>query len=149
MRAPAPHRTLASASLALTFLLAACAEEAPEMEPPPGQDVEADELADEPADAPDDEADDEAAAAAGTVEAVNIAFEPPRISVPVGATVTWTNQDVVRHTVTSGTPGEADGTFDEPLDAEGGTASATFDEPGTYAYFCDLHRNMTGEVVVG
>jgi plastocyanin len=141
----APHRTIASASLALAFLLAACAEEAPEMEPPPGQDVEADELADEPADAPDDAA----AEAAGTVEAVNIAFEPTRVSVPVGATVTWTNRDVVRHTVTSGTPGEADGTFDEPLDAEGGTGNVTFDEPGTYVYFCEVHGNMTGEVVVG
>jgi plastocyanin len=148
MRAPAPRLTLASASLALAFLLAACAEEAPEMEPPPGQDVEADELADDPpADAPGDEGDDEAAA--GTVEAVNIAFEPTRISVPVGATVTWTNQDVVRHTVTSGAPGAADGSFDEPLDGEGGTATVTFDEPGSYAYYCDLHPNMTGEVDVG
>jgi plastocyanin len=50
--------------------------------------------------------------------------------------------------VTSGDPGDPDGTFDEPLGAEGDTATVTFDEPGTFVYHCDLHRNMTGEVVV-
>jgi plastocyanin len=141
-----PHRSVGSALLAGALVLTACAEEAPEMEPPPGQDVEADELAEDP---PADTPDDEVAAEAGAVEAVDLAFAPPSVTVPAGATVTWTNQDVVRHTVTSGTPAAADGVFDEPLDADGGTVSVTFDEPGTYRYFCDLHHNMTGEVVVG
>jgi plastocyanin len=137
-----PSRTVTIVLSAV--LLAACAEEAPEMEPPPGQDTEADELAEEPpADDPDGDG------TAGAVEAVDLAFAPPSIEVAAGDTVTWTNRDVVAHTVTSGTPGAADGDVDEPLDPEGGTVSVTFDEPGTYAYFCDLHHNMTGEVVVG
>jgi plastocyanin len=141
---PSPHRTIGSVLLAVVLGLAACAEDAPEMEPPPGQDAEADELAeDPPAEDPDD------GAAAGTVEAVDIAFAPTSVAVPVGATVTWTNQDVVGHTVTSGAPGDPDGLFDEPLGAEGDTATVTFEEPGTYGYFCEVHPNMTGEVVVG
>jgi plastocyanin len=140
---PSSHRTVGSVLLAAALVLAACAEDAPEMEPPPGQDAEVDELAEDP---PADEPD--GPAAAGTVEAVDLAFAPPSIAVAAGDTVTWTNRDVVGHTVTSGTPGDADGVIDEPLDAEGGTVSVTFDEPGTYVYFCDLHHNMTGEVVV-
>jgi plastocyanin len=139
-----PRRTVVSALLLPVLVLAACAEEAPEMEPPPGQDAETDELAEDPPADPD-----EGAAGSGAVEAVDIAFAPPSIEVGVGDTVTWTNRDAVGHTVTSGTPGDPDGAFDEPLDAEGGTVAVTFDEPGTYVYFCDLHHNMTGEVVVG
>jgi plastocyanin len=141
-----PHRTVGWVLLAGALVLAACAEEAPEMEPPPGQDAEADELAEDP---PADDPDEEEAAEAGVVEAVDLAFAPPSVTVRAGATVTWTNRDVVGHTVTSGTPGEPDGVFDEPLAAEDGTVAVTFDEPGTYVYFCDLHHNMTGEVVVG
>jgi plastocyanin len=127
-----------AATLALTS--AACAEDEPEADPPPGQDAEADAAPSAP--------EDEPATTDAEVEAVNIAFSPESLTVAVGTTVTWTNQDVVRHTVTSGEPGDPDGTFDEPLDAEGDTATVTFDEPGTFVYHCDLHRNMTGEVVV-
>jgi plastocyanin len=139
------HRTTAGLALVAALTLAACAEDDPEMEPPPGQDVEGEQATDGGTEAGGSGEDP---AAGATVEAVTIAFEPPVITVPVGTTVTWTNQDVVRHTVTSGTPAAADGGFDEPLAAEGGTVTITFDEPGTVAYFCDVHHNMTGEVVV-
>lgn len=78
----------------------------------------------------------------------NVAFSPTRVEVAVGDTVRWQNADVVRHTVTSGPPGSPDGRFDEPLGPDGAQATITFDEPGTYAYHCDLHRTMTAEVVV-
>jgi plastocyanin len=127
-----------AATLALTA--AACAGDEPDADPPPGQDAEADAAPTAPEDAP--------VTGDAEVDAVNIAFSPEALTVAAGTTVTWTNQDVVRHTVTSGEPGDPDGTFDEPLDAEGDTVTVTFDEPGTFVYHCDLHRNMTGEVVV-
>jgi plastocyanin len=52
--------------------------------------------------------------------------------------------------VTSGTRKQPDGRFDEKLAASSGRATVTFDEPGRYRYFCDLHpgEGMTAEVIV-
>lgn len=78
----------------------------------------------------------------------NFVFVEDRIEVSVGTTVTWTNADSTRHTVTSGTDDTADGTFDSDDIEAGGTFSYTFDEVGEFAYFCDIHPTMTGVVVV-
>lgn len=90
-----------------------------------------------------------------------LAFDPEIVKVPSGTTVTWTNEDAVAHTVTSGAIGEQgvpgvskgkpdrpDGLFDDELADAGATSSFTFDEPGTYEYFCRIHGGMTGTVVV-
>lgn len=81
------------------------------------------------------------------VTAENFAFSPSSTEVAAGATVTWTNNDSVQHTVTAGEPGSETGEFDEPLEA-GGTAEVTFDSAGTFMYFCKIHPSMTAEVVV-
>ena len=71
------------------------------------------------------------------------AFQPPTLDVPVGTTVTWTNQDPAPHTVTA-----ADGSFaSEILDA-GATFGFTFGTPGTFAYTCQVHPSMEGTVTV-
>jgi plastocyanin len=75
-------------------------------------------------------------------------FQPGALEVRTGTRVTWTNQDDITHTVTSGRPGSPDGRFDVPLDGKGMTGSATFSEPGVYPYFCARHQSMRGEVVV-
>jgi plastocyanin len=75
-------------------------------------------------------------------------YEPDPIEVDAGATVTWTNEDDILHTVTSGSRGEPTKEFDEELDGAGTTAEVTFDEPGSYDYFCLLHDGMDGSVVV-
>ena len=75
-------------------------------------------------------------------------FQPGALEVRSGTRVTWTNQDDITHTVTSGRPGSPDGRFDVPLDGKGTTGSATFSEPGVYPYFCARHQSMRGEVVV-
>lgn len=75
-------------------------------------------------------------------------FENDLVEINVGETVTWTNQDATRHTVTSGVDGEHDGTFEVTFSDRGDTASVTFDEPGEYHYFCTPHNFMTGTVVV-
>jgi plastocyanin len=81
------------------------------------------------------------------------AFSPNPINVHVGDTVTWTNRDSTPHTVTSGINGRPDGRFDSspnlnPLIAPAATFSHTFTEAGGYPYYCSLHPNMIGTVIV-
>jgi len=77
-------------------------------------------------------------------------FLPPTITVDVGATVTWTNDDNAAHTVTSGSAADGpDGNFDSSLFMAGATFEATFDTAGEYPYFCMVHPWMAGVVIVG
>ena len=78
----------------------------------------------------------------------NVAFVPLLILVEDGATVTWTNNDSVDHTVTAGTPEDLSELFDSGPLAPGETFTFTFEEPGTYVYFCTIHPGMVGSVVV-
>jgi plastocyanin len=76
-------------------------------------------------------------------------FSPSEVSVNVGDTVTWSNDDSAAHTVTSGTPSDGpDGTFDSSLFMAGTTFSYTFDKAGEYNYFCMVHPWMTGKIQV-
>jgi plastocyanin len=73
-----------------------------------------------------------------------IAFQPAEVTVGVGDTVTWTNNDSVGHDVTadsfsSGDPGGM---------APGDTFEHTFEEAGTFDYVCTVHPGMEGTVVV-
>lgn len=96
----------------------------------------------------DDAPDAAAPAADAAVTVEGFAYDPDPVTVATGTTIDWTNEDSVAHTVTAGVPGEPDDAFDERLDGDGGTASITFDDPGTYTYFCVFHPQMTAEVVV-
>jgi len=70
--------------------------------------------------------------------------------VNVGEEVTWANQDTEAHTITSGTPADGpDGLFDSGLIENYMYFYHTFDEPGTYDYFCMVHPWMQGKVAVG
>jgi plastocyanin len=75
------------------------------------------------------------------------AFSPNPIQVSVGTTVTWTNNDVEPHTVNAGENATPSGLFDSYI-PPAGTFQHTFTEPGEYPYFCILHPNMVGTVVV-
>jgi plastocyanin len=70
-------------------------------------------------------------------------YEPARVTVLVGTTVTWRNGDSGNHTVTA--DGDA---FDSGYLAAGGSFSFTFGRPGHYAYHCLIHRFMKGVVDV-
>ena len=85
-----------------------------------------------------------AATASGTVSIKDFSFEPGSISVAVGSTVTWTNNDTTSHTVTAD-----DGSFDAGTLAPGATFSHTFDTPGTFSYHCNIHPSMTATITVG
>ena len=75
-------------------------------------------------------------------------FKPVPLDVKAGTHVTWTNQDDILHTVTSGVPERRDGRFEAPLDGKEATYRFTFNQPGTYSYFCDRHQSMRGEILV-
>jgi plastocyanin len=69
-------------------------------------------------------------------------FEPPAITVDVGATVTWTNHDEFTHNVTF----ESDAAL---VMKPGESVTRAFPTPGTYAYFCSLHpKDMQGSITV-
>jgi plastocyanin len=70
-------------------------------------------------------------------------FEPERLDLLVGDTVTWTNGDAVRHTVTAD-----DGSFDSGDLESDATFSMTFTKAGRTTYHCAIHRFMTGEIEV-
>lgn len=84
------------------------------------------------------------------VEMVGQSFSPQNIEVEVGTTVTWVNESSLVHTVTSGSNGEHDGLFDSGNISEGEEFSYTFDEVGTFDYFCRPHvsNGMIGTVTV-
>jgi plastocyanin len=73
----------------------------------------------------------------------DFAFSPGSLTIPVGATVIWRNNDGAAHTATSTSPGFDSGNLDN-----GAHFSFTFLKPGTYAYVCSYHPNMTGQITV-
>ena len=77
-------------------------------------------------------------------------FIPHTVTIGVGETVTWENTDNAAHTATSGSPSDGpSGVFDSSVIMVNGSYSVTFDEAGTYDYFCMVHPWMLGSVVVG
>lgn len=97
------------------------------------------------------------------ITALGLRFSPADLTVPVGTTVRWVNEEAITHTVTSGAWGEVnestglrgtqtpDGRFDHTLSASGepgDTFEFTFTEPGIYQYFCRPHLGMHGTITV-
>jgi plastocyanin len=87
-------------------------------------------------------ADVHAAASTG-VTIKDFKFAPASISVSVGDSITWTNQDVAPHTATAN-----DGSFDTGNLSKGKSGSITFSKAGTFAYICSIHPSMKGTVTV-
>jgi plastocyanin len=79
-----------------------------------------------------------------TVTIENFAFQPANLQVTVGATVTWTNKDTAPHTVTF----QDSSLKSSGILRQGDTYSYTFTKVGAFAYYCDLHRYMTAQVIV-
>lgn len=70
-------------------------------------------------------------------------FHPASLTVSVGDTITWTNDDAASHTVTAD-----DGSFDTGRLGRGASGAHTFTAAGTFAYHCAIHPSMTGTVTV-
>ncbi|GMR02540.1 MAG: hypothetical protein BMS9Abin20_0878 [Acidimicrobiia bacterium] len=74
----------------------------------------------------------------------NFAFGPADLTVSVGDTITWTNDESgIPHTTTAD-----DGLWDSGTLNPDDTYSFTFTEPGTYTYFCSIHPSMRASVTV-
>ena len=84
-----------------------------------------------------------AKAPTNTVQIKNFAFKPALLTAKVGATVRWHNQDPAPHTATA-----RNRSFDSKTLNRGGTYARRFTRPGTYAFICALHPQMTGKIVV-
>lgn len=84
----------------------------------------------------------------------DLRFDPTPLTVPVGTTVTWTNNDQTAHTVTSDATGPAS-TPTTPVPAftskplnPGQSYQHKFSKAGTYKYHCTIHPYLKGEVIV-
>jgi plastocyanin len=82
-----------------------------------------------------------------SVSANDFSFSPATVTVSVGDSVTWTLAGGA-HTTSSGSAPDLDGLWDQALTADE-PFTFTFEEPGTYEYFCRFHADfMTGTVIV-
>lgn len=86
----------------------------------------------------------QASDAVSSVEIVGFAFKPAELKIKVGTTVTWTNKDSAPHTVTSVTGTE----LDSPNLGTGRSYYHTFNDKGTFDYYCTIHPMMKGKVIV-
>ena len=82
-------------------------------------------------------------------EETDSCFIPSMVSINSGDTVNWINDDTAAHTVTSGSPSDGpDQIFDSSLVMAGTSFEFTFDNSGSYDYFCMVHPWMVGNVQV-
>jgi plastocyanin len=73
----------------------------------------------------------------------NFTFGPDSLTVPVGTSVTWVNQDDIPHTVNS-----VDKLFASQALDTGDQFTYKFTTAGIYSYFCSLHPKMVGKIIV-
>ncbi len=71
------------------------------------------------------------------------AFNPATITIKVGQTVTWTNQDTAAHNIVAD-----DNSWSSPSIAQGASYSHTFTTTGTFPYHCSIHPFMKATVIV-
>jgi plastocyanin len=71
------------------------------------------------------------------------AFAPNPLTVAVGTTVTWVNNDTVTHDATADNHAFATGSI-----SPGSSASVTLQTAGRITYACTIHPGMTGTITV-
>jgi plastocyanin len=70
-------------------------------------------------------------------------FTPADVTINVGDTIVWTNEDSVPHTVES-----SDGTLRSDQLDKSDSFSYKFTKSGKYSYICGIHPSMKGSVTV-
>lgn len=71
------------------------------------------------------------------------AYSPNPISVAVGGSITWMNNDSTTHTSTAD-----NGAWDSGTIGPGATFTRTFPTAGSFTYHCSIHPNMVATVTV-
>lgn len=82
-----------------------------------------------------------------TVTIKDFSFQPETVTIKVGETVTWVNEDRRIHMVMSGAPPVMTDLFMSPSLAKGESWSYTFEEPGEYPYH-SMTGSFLGTVIV-
>lgn len=82
------------------------------------------------------------------IDITGFSFDPGAITIAAGTTVTWRHDSNAPHTVTAD-----DGLFRSSRLDNGDEFSFTFEEPGSYPYYCEFHgapegSGMSGEITV-
>jgi plastocyanin len=75
-------------------------------------------------------------------------FSPDYLTVEQGTTVTWTNNDFNAHELTSSLPASTDFPVSQYVNPSGGSFAYQFDTAGTFEYYCTIHPQMTGTIVI-
>ncbi len=82
-------------------------------------------------------------ATAHTVVIKDFAFTPKNIEIKAGDSITWVNEDNMRHSAT-----DLNGAFDTGLLDQGQEATLTFAGAGKFEYRCTPHANMRGTITI-
>lgn len=82
-------------------------------------------------------------ATAHTVRIAGSTFRPAQLTIKVGDTVTFVNEDGAPHTATAN-----NGSFDTGRLSRGQSAELQFASAGRLDYFCTIHRGMKGVITV-
>ena len=77
------------------------------------------------------------------MEIVDFAFSPAKLEIKAGDIVKFINRDEVKHSATSD-----DNIFDTKLLGQDEEKPVTFDQAGTFTYYCSPHPAMQGTIVV-
>ena len=78
-----------------------------------------------------------------TIDIKSFKYNAADVTISVGDTVIWVNQDRARHTATA-----RDGSFNTGTLKKGTSNQITLTDAGTFEYFCKFHRNMVGRIIV-
>jgi len=81
---------------------------------------------------------------AKTIEIKDFGFSQPELRIKKGETITWINQDSVKHTVTSDVGNELNSDFLSKTESY----SHTFDSSSIFEYHCNAHPSMKAKVIV-
>jgi plastocyanin len=73
----------------------------------------------------------------------NFSFTPMELTISAGTPVTWTNKDDLPHTIVS-----VDHGFKSQALDTGEKFSFTFQDSGTFEYFCSIHPKMVAKIIV-
>jgi len=77
------------------------------------------------------------------VSITSAGYSPASLTVVMGSSVTWTNNDYTTHTVTAN-----DNSFNSGDIAAGHSFTKTFDVQGTFAYHCVYHSTMKATIII-
>jgi plastocyanin len=91
----------------------------------------------------------QASVSENTITIRNFAFDPQTLTVNAGSIVRWENRDNAPHRIvfidSAGRDTDVDSGVLSPSQS---WSSNQFKQPGTYSYYCKIHPDMKGKIIV-